>query len=521
MTSEKNNDIPQGSFSQLITGLLVLTIKKELEEPGHSVLGLTTYSYWVVQRRYSFARDLERALNELKLTAIFLNEVDKAKTTDTKVYEAEELMAYHAGVFLDHVHQIKDKLIRLLDLVMAEGPWPRPYQEPKEAKIGKLVTKYALAIEALGIIGELERWQEGSDTIGRALKRRTQHHHYISRLYLDQDLLNVQVSRLMLKPDEVQRLSSYGVQYMERLGREAMGKLREKLTSTQESVIQEVESGINAIAARLIDYYAIPDQEEQAKIMADYTSWRASLRITNESKAALIPAGVSLLLDSIVKEGQARFGGDIVAVYLVGSAGRSDFDSAYSDINLYVITKRVTTSFEPNARASLSILSEEDFLSERHKRDRFICWSDGVLLAGKSFELKAKDFPGPGTQLALLLNRDAIEKIEEIKTKVAALEGEDIAVMRDYSLRAAKIMLDCIFGMAMANRPFYSSSRVKRIAHIKQVFVGDQLTPLLEGIYKNGALRPHDLVALIENFLANAKPNYEQMVAVENGLERG
>ncbi|HSX29680.1 MAG TPA: hypothetical protein VLE73_03920 [Candidatus Saccharimonadales bacterium] len=102
-------------LSQLSTGLLVLNFKKEVEEPGYSAIGQKTYEHAVVGQRYSYCSDLIRVLNELKLTAVLLSEVSEQKHTDHKTHQPEELIAYYSGIFLDQVHQIKDKLLRMVD----------------------------------------------------------------------------------------------------------------------------------------------------------------------------------------------------------------------------------------------------------------------------------------------------------------------------------------------------------------------------------------------------------------------
>jgi hypothetical protein len=86
-------DTPQSPLSRLRMGLLILTIKQELAEPEHSVMGRVTFAYDVVQKRYSYAGEIERTLDDLKLTAELMAEVTEAKTTKHKTHDGRGPMA--------------------------------------------------------------------------------------------------------------------------------------------------------------------------------------------------------------------------------------------------------------------------------------------------------------------------------------------------------------------------------------------------------------------------------------------
>jgi hypothetical protein len=400
--------------------------------------------------------------------------------------------------------------------MMAEGPWPKPYDEPKSAKISKLTKKHPDTLAGIGILPELERWGEDSDKIGVALGKRTQYHHFINRLRLNTHFLGAQMSRTMLQPTNAAQLSDYGVEYMSKLGKESFIKLKDNLIETQASVLAEMEASINTIATKLIEYYDIPvDRVEQAKVVAEYTTWTASLEIKNEAKIENVPPSLLALLGTIIDDAKKMLGERVVSIYLVGSAGRTDFDPGLSDVNIIVITKDHTQFFPRNPRTSLIMLSESDFMSETHKKDRFICWSDGILLMGKPFKFRSKDFPKPGTLLAMLLNRGIMEKMEALKAEISALKDPTPIVLREYSVQVCRMMLDFAFGAAMANKPYFTSSRNKRIEYIQQIFPKGSLTALLASVYKSGAFRQSDLIAVINTFLANNRENYQKMLEVE------
>lgn len=154
------------------------------------------------------------------------------------------------------------------------------------------------------------------------------------------------------------------------------------------------------------------------------------------------------------------------------------------------------------------------------KKLRFICHYDGLVLFGKKFEFDKDEFPKPGTLLALLLNRDAIEELEEIKEAVAKLDNPSKKIMRLYSLRAVRLMLDFGFGVAMANKPYYTSSRRERIQYVKEMFPSAQRqTRTFESIYYKGVIRQQDFSMVIDTFLVNAKRNYKKMLEIEREIK--
>ena len=129
-------------LSQLHIGLLMLTIKKETEEAGYSAIDSMTFEHEIIQRQSRYAGDLQRVLDELKLTVELLSEKEERKQAKHKVHEPEEIINYYNGIFLDLVHQVKDKLFRLIACIIAEKPFGRAYDEPGQIKISNFLRKH-------------------------------------------------------------------------------------------------------------------------------------------------------------------------------------------------------------------------------------------------------------------------------------------------------------------------------------------------------------------------------------------
>ncbi|MCJ7804647.1 hypothetical protein MUP35_02860, partial [Patescibacteria group bacterium] len=169
-----------------------------------------------------------------------------------------------------------------------------------------------------------------------------------------------------------------------------------------------------------------------------------------------------------------------------------------------------------NPIIDVRFFGEKEFLSEENKKWRFICWSDGLSIYGKQYTFDKKEFPKPGTLLTLLLNRGVIERLEELKSRVAKLKNPSKQLMRSNSLKAVKMMLDFGFGVAMANKPFYTSNRKEKIQYIKEMFPSAQRqTITFEAIYFRGIIRLQDFSMVIDTFLEIAKRNYKKLTDVE------
>jgi hypothetical protein len=508
-------EAPKTPLENLNTGLLMLNLKKEIEESAYSVIDRVTFGRNVVQSRHTYTGELVRVLDELKLTAELVEEVDEQRQSKHKSREPEDLINYYSGNFFGLVHQAKDKLLRLIDYMSAEETQKQPYPEPEKISPAKLLKKHGDVIDKIGIRDLLEEWAQGDKPIGVVLKKRTQHHHFASKLPLNKDFLDVRLSKMMLAPQPTEQLSEYGKEYMTKLGVEAFNKLKKESVDKQAHAISVIEANLNAIAEKLIAHYKIPaTPQETAKITADYMDYLSSLKITNEANMNKITPEAQRMADEFIKVAE-NMGDNVIAAYFVGSTVRGEFVPGSSDMNMYVITKSVTLIHDTEQPATLYVLSEADFLSDEHKKARFICWSDGVLVTGKAYEFQEKDFPKPGTLLCLLLNRGVIERLEALRDDVAALNQPSNVQRRLYGLKAAKIMLDYAFGVAMCNKPLYTASRKKKISHIDDAFGNMPITRTLEKIYYGMLISQKDICILIDVYLTNARKNYDKQLIIE------
>lgn len=521
---EQNKILSNLPFLQkLNTGLLLKNISKEMSEPGYTPIGRITKSRKLISREQEYCSDLIRVTDEAQLTTHLLKQTIQSTETAIRTYQPEEIIKYYNGIFLDEVHQIKDKILRLIRLLVFSEEEDAEHIEldPREVKLASFIQKHIEIINKIGIKELLDTWSTGSLQV--ALSKRTTHHHMVSTLHLDEDFQKIKLSRLMLSAGSFEMLSDYGKKKMSDIGDEAYKKWREDTIRKQEDTLNEIMQNIEQISEKLITYFSLPvELHETAIIAEDYTKYLKSMDITNICNADSIPANIRPLIYGFVDFVKTRLGEEVVAIYLVGSAARNEYNMGSSDINLYVIlnTDKFESFTNRDAPANISaiFLSKEHFLEKSNQKHKFICWSDGVLIWGEKLDIEDSTYPKPGTLLSLLLNKDFEEELINIRNEVEKVDENDSTNLRKYSLKLAKVVMDFDFAVAMANKPFYTASRSKKIAYTKHMWPDEKRTSTIESIYNSGIIRKQDFAWMIDTFLEHGRKNLAKMREVETQI---
>lgn len=506
------------AFSDLKSGLLFLDFQQGTEEPEYEAMGRITKKHKVLQSRWQYVNDLERAIKELELTSILLLNTNKPISADGKQFESEEIISYYEGIFLDCVHQIKDKLFRLVWWMLQDEDSQTYPNEPGNIKLGSF-RPYEALLNCIGILDLLKEWnQDATNGIAVVLKKRTHHHHFVSKLQLDSDYQKIRMSKIALSS----MLSEYGKSKVQQIGNESYVKWKALITTKQEQTLNLVLRNINEISKELIRHFQIPtDHNQYSEVINKYVEIQKRFDIENKTDQSKIKQEIKKVADEFIKFNSEFFKEKLISIYLTGSVPRGEFIRGSSDINLIIIVDFNTYGFLPpnlNPFIDVHIFGEQEFLSERNKKWRFICWSDGISIYGKKYNFDKKEFPKPGTLLTLLLNRGFIEELEEIKDQVSKLKNPNKRTLRYFSLKAVKSMLDFQFGVAMANRPYYTSNRTEKIQYINQLPNIRKQISTFESIYKNGIIRVQDFPMVIDTFLENARRNYKKIIEIEEEI---
>jgi len=512
-------------LAQLSKGLMILNLEKEMEDAAYSAMDrITLDRQAIVQRRQQFCSDIERVLSEIKLTNKLLSETTGEIVVGDKLFPPEEIINYYNGVFLDQVHQIKDKLFRMVALLLIEQKTALDSQkkDPKKIKYKPFLDKYKDRLVEIGIYDLLKEW--GSGNLIRVLNKRTNYHHLVSTLPLNNDYQKVKMSKLALNPVSSSSLSEFGKKRLAEIGEESYKRWRDGIVEKLQSIVDEIEENIELVSEKFILNYKIPVKPEDLAVTVNkYTQFLSSQDIVNQANLNKIDPLIKEIIDAFVKFCIEVIGDKLVSVYLVGSSGRGEFIPGTSDINIYVITNidNCGSYSSDDVRPMNAIfLGKNEFLSEEHKKDRFICWSDGLLLHGEEIKFDKKELPKPGSILTLLLNRNFVEKLEKIKTDVAVLKKPNAKKLRPHCLKAVKIIMDWDFGVAMANKPFYTASRTGKLSYTKGAWPNERRTLTLEQLYMNNAtITQSDFPLLIDVFFENAKPNLRKLLDIEKGTK--
>lgn len=513
----------QPPLDQLNTGLLFLDFKRLISEPEYEAMGRMTFGHGVVQRRYQYSHDLVRALTEAKLTSKLRSLIDKEVSIDEKTFKPEELITYYDGIFLDYVHQLKDKILRLVWWMLQDDHTKSRIDEPDHIRL-RSFNPYEILLKKIGIYDLLREWeQDFSSGISVALKKRTQHHHFTSNLQLNSDFQKIKMAKSMLSPNSINTLSEYGKTKMKEIEEESYKKWTDEIESKHKSTLEFIEKNVNGIASQLIAYYKIPiDPKEFAEIVNKYTEVQKRFDVVNNASSKKIQNELKEALDFFVSSCKEFFNSHLVSIYLVGSIPRGEYIHGSSDINMIVITdfdSHEASIPEIDPRLNVLLFSEKEFFDEKAKKYRFICWSDGVVLYGKEHKFDKREFPKPGTLLTLLLNRGFMEDLIKVRDKVQKLKNPTKETMHYYSVKIAKIMLNFGFGVAMANKPYYTSSMEEKIKYITEMFPSEKKRTInMRRVYFGGHIAQKDFSTIVDNFIKSERPSYEKLLAVEENI---
>lgn len=521
MSTEEPVQDSRDALEKLNTGLLTQYFHRQIKESRYTVLDRITFGHKVLQERHSYSAEVQRVIDELHLTTALITQVgiDDEPEVNGKKIHGEELINYYTGNFYGLVHQAKDKILRLIDLMEADDETKKPFKHTKKINPADIIQKHEEAVDKIGIRDLINEWTQDSKTpMAVILKRRTKHEHFTSNIKLNTDYQNLKLSRNMLEPAAAVAFNAAGIEYMTKLGQDSFAKLRQDIIDKQTHALGIISDNINNIAEKLSEYYKIPTSyEEQAKLSMEWTDYLASLEIKNEASLDKFASNNKAITLDQLKTLATTLGDSLVSLYGVGSVFRDEFNPGSSDLNLIAIAKKDNLTYDDTMPVTFHVISQDDFLTEKFKKERFIIFSDGVLIHGKAQEIKKSEFPKPGSQLAYLLNKGSIERLEDFKNQIESNKPMSQLELRLLELKAVKIMLDMIFGVAMANEPVYTASRKLKIEHIKQTFPNQNLTLTLENLYTSGAtVKREDFGKVLEIFLVQARKNFEKIEKISN-----
>jgi predicted nucleotidyltransferase len=288
--------------------------------------------------------------------------------------------------------------------------------------------------------------------------------------------------------------------------------------------LEEVERNLEKIARSFVDYFEMPISDDQTSlIFQEYGEMCDLFKVKNNCSIENIPTYHKKLLDNCVERITEKYK-NILAIYLVGSLGRGEYEEGYSDINIYVITEYKIDGIEKVAedeRINLKVFTKNQFLSEKQKKYRIIAKADGILLFGKNL-VKKEEIPSAGMFLALKLNDDILDILKNNKKWLDENQNIKSSEIIKRSKFLAKRILDHIYGVAISNKPSFTASRKERVKKIKDVFSNkktEEQVDVLVKISKNGVSDLNSFINIIDSFYPKVKEDIDKMFYIKNYLE--
>src|SRR3989344_2507598 len=404
----------KSNFDKLKAGCLFRALQKENSEPENIAIGQISKELRFLQRQPEYANEIERELKELRLTTSLIKECQGIELVAG--ISRQELLAYYQGIFLTLVHQMKDKIMQLVHLIMEETIPEKPAIE-NDVSVAGLLRRKTKQLQTIGIKEDIKQWEQdnASSKIAVALRKRTHHHHRISGLRYDKDYLNLGLTDIATQPSFRDQLTDYGKAQMDKMREESTERLFSSAISKAEDTLQEIESNIEKISAILVAHFKLPiSQDEVTNIVNDHSKMLSSFDVANRCSIDKIIEPYRSMLNDLVVRAQTQYK-EVAAIYLVGSLGRGEYEEGYSDVNVYIVLdveddekgKAVREDF----MFSLRVFTRAEFMAETSKKYRIIAKADGILLFGE--DLAKDEKPKAGLLLALTLNEDILDIMDE------------------------------------------------------------------------------------------------------------
>jgi hypothetical protein len=465
----------QSGLAKLKAGIFLAYQNKVNRDPGYDVIGYLTNRSSSLSKMNQYASDLEKITSEMDVAYLSIKELPEESYLKKLKIAPEDYVLYHQGYFLELVHQAKDKIIRLIDACSKIDD--DKYTEKLKIKKNKIIRRPKI-IKHQKLIDLINEWdQESEGPLSIVLKKRTNNHHFRSRLQLNSDYQDVKVSKLFEGVQAQQSmLTEHGVEQIELLGKSGFEKFHEetqaKILHTKEIVNQNIE----LISDLLINIFNFPLSitERGKRILLTTYNKRSVREIKNNTSIEKLQStgvyyklaiGIGDILKRALKD-------QLVSYYVIGSAARGNMKVGISDLNIVVVSKDEIPNLseviegllsEPQLQTfekiildvEVTVLSKEKFLHLDYFKTAFSCHYDGLLMFGEDLA-KDKKYPSPGLGLAYILNKDFKQDVEKLKTELKMSENISEATLMRLVRKLSKYSLRMLFGEVMANHTLYA-----------------------------------------------------------------
>ena len=249
-------------LTKLETVLLIISLKKKPEKSQKEM----SMEYVCSQRRWEYACDISRTIEQLKLTVILMENLPTTDVLQKYEKNQEELILYYQGVLLDLVHQLKNKIFQLVNLLTQKDTVMNPKKE-HDVSLSDLIKKKGEVIGKIGIKDLLEAWSEDESfkgPIGVVLQKRSIHHHRVSTLHYNYPFQKIKFLRTV-DSNFQEMLSDYGKKEVGRLTQVEFEEYKKDALRKMRNSMSEIQTNIEKVAESLLAYFQFPTSLEEIK----------------------------------------------------------------------------------------------------------------------------------------------------------------------------------------------------------------------------------------------------------------
>ena len=472
-------DIEKSNLNNLCTRLLIDVFKQKLSEPHCLAINCDSATTGYLQSRFDYANEVKRVLVELKRVKSLMKYPYNESFLKAEGLSKEDIIIFYQGYFLDLAHQLKDKLIKMCYLLENDVDSSKEFTlKDLKKKVGssdQKLKKY-LSVTKLETLKDLmSKWDEenpsGKSGIQVCLRKRRGHHHFLSTLYQNEDFNEIKGLGTVLNLSGV--LTTEG----EKLLQEKRDKTLEDFSVISqkqlEDTFDEIYKNIEDIALLFINEFGYPLVGESDKeVVNEYLQFSGTLKIVNLTNSAAIDIKHKNWINNMMELCKVYYGDNLQSIFLVGSLARGEYDEGISDTNIYIILKNGAREIDQESakllreiKNDVKVLNVSDFLGEEHRKDRFICTFDGMLLYGEG--LPDEEFPESGSELTYLMNKNLVSEMKEIRKwcedDTSEKSWEDLTEKCQY---LSNQVIHFLYGIVDANHPgnYTFSKKLRRDA---------------------------------------------------------
>lgn len=533
---ESTQKVAETAFDKLKSGISFTSIKGDVRQPHNYAMGRipARYSRWTTASIY--ATDVERIVRELKTALSFVVTLPDSDFLVKHSTNTEDYIMYHQGYFLDLVHQLKDKLCQLTKAIVTyEGDYPKDAAVLSKLLKNKIVERIPRLQDHLKEWDAYDPLQKG--VISVALKKRTFYHHYKNPLPNTDSYFKAKTHRFLLSPTFQANLSELGKKMVTERSQQNQQSWQTDTVAKMTATLKAIEGNVEGIAQSFVSYYRLSHTAEAIKRdVQRYTTLDELLGVPDSNyqlKSIRQPIrGILEILAGVLPFALEQ---EFVALYVTGSIPRGDFIMGLSNINFVVVLKNDTAELKAMVQQFIDspalelripietkIFSEADFSSPERTKERFICRTDGLLLAGNYSFIKESD-QRVSFKLAWLLNKDFKEYLASTKALLA--DTSRPLGQRDITLIARELGKQTYrlgFSQVMGNNIRYSND-FKEMRRLNNFYYPSNQRfndHLFEYISKHPLAERNALLSIVESVEEKMLPLYDAVDKVVNGTPK-